>query len=493
MIKHIFLKLQKVTFYNIIFYAILLTAILTVTFKVTSAGYTPIHFMLFLGIFIMICFLSLIWFINGESFVIFYIICIPIIPLYQDFLQSEGRKTDINIKVLFLEVLFLFFLIVLYLIKKNTNIETGHKNDFRIFNHLMFIWIISNLISLLFSINIYRSFMMFLIGILGPALIFYLIANKTKVNYKMLQFLILSLFASGSMYLSITLFMSFRQIMQIGKFVQVIGMSNYGTNDTIGVISFIIPLMFLSYNYYSSFSQSNAFNKIFRFVLFAFKVFSITWIMFSISRWGYATFLVTILLVILFDRGNLKIYQLILFAISLYYIIFFFRETTELIIRRFTHTNLFTLKSVYQASITDLRLDIWRNAWACFKDHIVFGVGLSNHILISPMRFTTAHNMFLNILVERGIFIFIIFLGIIAYFYKSVFKFMRNSKNYRLRRLSKFLAFSITIFLFWTLMGTDLIISTGYISAVKAHYFSFILALQFYIMKLDSLSPENTI
>lgn len=493
LIKQIFLKLQKVTFYNIIFYIILLTAILIITFKVASSGYTLIYFFLFLGIFVIVCFLSLIWFIDGEKFVIFYVICIPIIPLYQNFFPSEGRRTDINIEILFLEVLFLFALIVLYLIKKNTNIKTGYKNDFRVFNHLIFIWIVLNLISLLFSINVCRSFMMFLIGILGPALIFYLIANKIKVNYKMLYFLILSLFASGTMYVLIGLFKNFRQLTQIGEFIRITLRGNYGTNETIGAISFMIPLMFLSYSYYFSFSQSNVFNKIFRFVLFAFRVFSITWILFSVSRWGYATFLLTILLVILFDRGNLKIYQLIPFAISLFFIFSFFRETTELIIRRFTHTNLFTLESVYQASITNLRLGIWRNAWECFKEHIVFGIGLGNHLIISPMGYTTAHNMFLNILVERGIFVCIIFLGITVYFYKSAFKFMRNSKNYRLRRLSKFLTFSITIFLFWTLVGTDLIIATGYISAIKAHYFNFILGLQFYIMKLDSLNPENTI
>ena len=155
MIKQIFPKLQKITFYNIIFYAILLTAILTVTFKVTSAGYTPIHFMLFLGIFIIVCFLGLNFFIDNERFIAFYIICIPIISLYQDFLPSNGRRIDVNIKVLSLDLIFLFALIVLYLIKKNINIETCYKNDFINFKYLIFIWIVLNLVSLLFSINFY--------------------------------------------------------------------------------------------------------------------------------------------------------------------------------------------------------------------------------------------------------------------------------------------------------------------------------------------------
>ena len=491
MIKQIFLKSEKINFYNIIFYTILLTTMLTVTFKATSSEHTLVGLLLFPVIFITICFLSLIFFIDREKFVAYYIICIPIIPLYQDFLPSK-RWSDISIEILFLEMLFLSALIVLYLTKKNINIETDYKNDFKIFNYLIFTWIVLNLASLLFSIDIYRSIKMFLIGILSPAFVFYLIANKTKVNYKTFYFLIFSLFASGIVFMLIASYIGFKQSREIGEFIRLTGKNIYGSNSLIGTISFILPLMFLSNNYYLNFSQSNI-SKIFGFVLFAFRVFSIIWILFAVSRWGYATFFVTVLLVILFDRNNLKYYWIIFLAIITFCAFFFFQETTKMIINRFTNTNYFTLEAVYKITLTNQRWDIWRNAWEYFKGHIVFGIGLGNHYIISQFGYTTAHNMFLNVLVERGILVFIILLGIVIYFYKTVFNFRKKAKNYKLRRFSLFLAFSITTFLFWSLTGTDLIQSTGYISAIKAYYFSFILALQFYIMKLDSLNPENTI
>ena len=285
-------------------------------------------------------------------------------------------------------------------------------------------------------------------------------------------------------------YIGFKQSAEIGEFYRLTGKNIYGSNSLIGTISFIMPLMFLNDRYYLNLFKDNI-SKIFGFMLFFFRVLSIIWIFFAMSRWGYATFIVIVSLVILFDRNNLKIYWILFLVIISFYGFIFFEDTTKMIVYRFTQTDYFTFKSAYKILLTDQRWDIWINAWEYFKDHIIFGIGLSNHYIISQFGYTTAHNMFLNVLVERGIIVFITLLGIIAYFYKTVYKFRKKTKNYKLRRFSLFLVFSMTAFLFWSLTGTDLIQSTGYISAIKAHYFSFILALQIYIMKLDSLNLEN--
>lgn len=445
----------------------------------------------FLAISAMVLFLMLIWLISNEHFVGFFILSLPLTPLFQTLLPHEVRN-DLGIEIFILEGLFAGALLILWLIKKNIQPPPEYQKDFTAFKVIMSIWIGLNLLSALFSMNIYRSSMLLLIGVVEPTLVFFLIANKTRVSHKMLLFVLLSLI--GSVMVLILLGFAFKFVLAMKTGVADImllrGGDIYGSNAVIGAIAFLLPLMFLGSNYWRDYWPKSA-SKVFRAVFLLFLPLSISWIITASSRWGYVTFATALVLVLLYDRGYSKRRWIIPLTAVLVFFLLFAEPIREIITYRFTYGQPFTWEYILQVARKDARWEIWQNAWDYFKNNSVVGVGLGNHVAISPQRFTTAHNIFLNMLVERGILVSIAFLAIIAFFYKLNAKFRRKAKDSQLRRLSLFLDLGMVTFLVWALAGGDFIQSGWFISAIPAHYFSAMLGLQLYIIKLDCLDKRE--
>lgn len=439
---------------------------------------------IFIVLFAVYCILTLSFFIYKEIYIGFLIIFLPIIPLFQKLLPYKGRIT-FDIFDLSLELFFVFTLIILFLFKKGIYINSQYKNIFKNFNYLIMLWIIWNLFSVFFSINIYRSFLLFIIGVLGPAFVFYIITNKTKVNYNMLKIFLLSLLCSGIVALLVGFYIKFRYLFVFDKTADLIDLRAYGSNATIGIISFILPLIFIE-----KIGDDNKF--IIKSMLMIFRILSILWIMIALSRWGYFVFFATVMLVLILDRSNSKKYYYFCIVVLIVVLSFVFFDTiNELIIYRFTGSDVFKIEYIIGHTVESERWGIWENAFTYVKKNLLFGIGIGNHVLISPHEYTTAHNMFINILLERGILVWLTFIGIIIFFYRICFKFRKLSNNCQLKRISLMLSIGVTIFIIWTLNGGSLLQSTGNISALRSYYFFYILALQLYIIKLDTIGKEN--
>jgi len=442
----------------------------------------------FLAISAMVLFLILIWLTNSEQFVSFFILSLPLIPLFQALLPHD-MQNDLGIDVFLLEMFLGAILLILWLTKKSIRLSTiEYQKDFEAFKTIISIWVFLNLLPTLFSMDIYRSSILFFIGVLEPALVFFLIANKTQVSRKMLFSLLLSLIGSGMVLVLLGFAFKFVAAARTGVDILLLREGDiYGSNAVIGALAFILPLVFMGSRHWRSYWPQSAFN-IFRIILLLFTLLSLIWIITALSRWGYVTFLVAFALAVFFDRGHSKLrWAVPLTSALLLFMLFFPEHIREVIVYRFTQGQPLTWESILQVARADARWDIWQNAWDYFKDNVVVGVGLGNHFAISPQQFTTAHNIFLNMLVERGILVSIVFGAVIAFFYKLNFQFRRKAKDQNLRRLSLFLGIGMTTFLIWALAGNDLIQARGFISAIPAHYFSVILGLQLYIIKLDCL------
>lgn len=334
--------------------------------------------------------------------------------------------------------------------------------------------------------------MLFLIGVVEPALVFFLIADKTRVSYRMLPFLLLGLI--GSVMILIILGFAFKFVLAtktgVADIIWLRGGDIYGSNAVIGAISFLLPLVLMGSRYWHDYLPKSTF-KIFRAIFLLFTLLGISWIITASSRWGYITFVTALVLVLLSDRGYSKLRWLIPLTAVLVFIVFFSAQIREMITYRFTYGQPFVWEYILQVAREDARWGIWQNAWDYFKSNTVVGIGLGNHFAISPQQFTTAHNIFLNMLVERGIVVSTAFLAIIAFFAKLNFKFRREAKDPTLRRLSLCLGLGVVTFLVWALAGGDFIQSRWFISAIPAHYFSAILGLQLYIIKLDCLNKSE--
>lgn len=473
--------------------AILGIAIALVVVSIVPA-LSNLEVLAFLAISAMALFLILIWLINNEQFVSFFILSLPLIPLFQALLPRNVQN-DLGIEVFLLEMLLGGVLSILWLTKRNIGFSTTkYQKDFEAFKAIISIWVGLNLLPTVFSMDTYRSLMLFLIGVLEPVLVFFLIANKTRVSHKMLLFLLLSLIGSGMILILLGFAFKFVAAARTGVDILLLREGDiYGSNAVIGAIAFILPLVFMGSGHWRGYWPQSAFN-IFRAVFLLFTLLSIIWIITALSRWGYVTFATAFALVLFFDRGYPKLRWTILLTAALLLFIMFFsfsEHIREVITYRFTYGQPLSWEYILQVAREDARWDIWQNAWDYFKDNIVVGVGLGNHFAISPQQFTTAHNIFLNILVERGILVSIAFGAIIAFFYRLNFKFRRKAKDQNLRRLSLFLGIGMMTFLVWALTGGDFIQARGFISAIPAHYFSVILGLQLYIIKLDCLNIET--
>jgi len=83
---------------------------------------------------------------------------------------------------------------------------------------------------------------------------------------------------------------------------------------------------------------------------------------------------------------------------------------------RFTGKDHFSLTDTQYRGFQDLRFILWHNAWNIFLDHWLTGVGLGN--IRSVMQQTIgidfdSHQLFLDILSEQGIIVFLVFISLV--------------------------------------------------------------------------------
>lgn len=485
MIKHDHYYLKNENNINFTVSGIILSVSIII-FSIYTSYYlsTFIHILILITIIILLCFLILELFTGNELLIGFLIIFLAIAPSYQKMFPYNGF-VYFDIFDISLELFFVFILIILFLSKKVIYIKTRYKKILKGFNYIIILWIITNIFSTLFSIDIYRSFLLFIIGVLGPAFVFYIITSKTKVNYRIFNFLLLSLISSGIVTLLYGFFIRFRYQYIYNIEATLNDLRTFGSNSEIGVISFVMPFIFVN----TIESDNKYVNKL---VLSTFRILSIWWIIVALSRWGYFTFFIAFILTFFLDRGNNKKYYYFIIFFLIFVLLFTFSNNIiEMIIYRFSGGDIFKIDYIIGKTIEDLRWQIWENAFKVIKKNIFFGVGIGNHPIISPLGTTSAHNMFINILVERGILTCLIFIGIIIFFYRACFKFRKLSNNYQLKKISLMLSLGITTFIIWSLIGGPLIISTIYIYTLRSYYFFYIIALQLYIIKLDAITGSK--
>ncbi len=99
------------------------------------------------------------------------------------------------------------------------------------------------------------------------------------------------------------------------------------------------------------------------------------------------------------------------------------------------------------------RIEIWRETLASIEKHPMFGVGIGNFTSVigknisAAKKGASAHNLFLDIFAETGIFGLIAFLAIFCEIFKTAFLIYKNSAD----KSYGFFALSAGIYLFWIL------------------------------------------
>lgn len=209
-------------------------------------------------------------------------------------------------------------------------------------------------------------------------------------------------------------------------------------------------------------------------------------------RWGAATMLFAAVLVLSFTRG---IWLAMLAALAVFAILYLRRVqwflgaalAVVLAVAFLSPSAVMTrVRSIGELDTNVERLLLWETTWNMLRDHPVLGVGVGNYRSVQddyireevdlPMTRTHAHNIWLQIAVERGV------LGLLAFLWLAVAVFkeaisglrrMRSAGGYRFALLAGSLAAvtgfyldglfqnnfgdSVVVTFFWVVVGIILV------------------------------------
>ncbi|NTU70144.1 O-antigen ligase family protein [bacterium] len=83
---------------------------------------------------------------------------------------------------------------------------------------------------------------------------------------------------------------------------------------------------------------------------------------------------------------------------------------SDFVIQRFFGNEI----SVIERVQNDPRLIMWEVATGIVKNNLWSGIGIANFQLLNPLGLSNCHNLYLSILNERGLFVLIAFILIMA-------------------------------------------------------------------------------
>ena len=108
-------------------------------------------------------------------------------------------------------------------------------------------------------------------------------------------------------------------------------------------------------------------------------------------------------------------------------------------------------------------------------ENLLTGIGISNFIFINDFAFSNAHNIFLNILIERGIFIWILF---IYFIYKLITGLNSCSRLNPKLHFFQLLKYGVLGYFAIGLTGNDLFISSGFVNSWPMYFLILIYVIQ---------------
>lgn len=327
----------------------------------------------------------------------------------------------------------------------------GYKPKFNIY---IFLLLIFHVFNVLFSINQQNSLAIFLVSIILPLLF-----------YKGLTSLGLKFFDDDnnilkSIYLSIILFFSIGLLMFNNSGLQAsdIGINRVGgsiwlSNVSTQVLAVFFPL-FLIKNNIKLINYIRTIGLVLYFVL----------LIISVSRTALVVYAIMAILFMLNSKNKIFfIFIGLVGLLSFYYILisYFNIDILEMYGSRFERTG--TIASTIES---DARANVFSEALSSFgKSNQFLGSGISTFNLLNSAGFSNAHNIFLNILVERGI----IGLGLFLVFLYIIFKrksYLLNSLKLSDLERKIITGFKIGIigYLLVGLTGNDLFVNSGFIN-----------------------------
>jgi len=356
---------------------------------------------------------------------------------------------------------------LMLLVKSNSKFN---YEFWRPLNNFIFIIFLFHMLNISLSNNFGNSLVIGIVSILGPALFYVLLLRLPSDLFRDNSKLILIIFVSTLLFLGIGVMM-YRNTIKGAIVLDLLYNRTAGglwlSNISTQILALFFPFIFTNVKF--------RFSNILKLLLLGgFVILLVV----SISRTALVVYSIMILLVF---RKHSKKYQFIILGVLILAGVYVFADSVldiniyELYAGRFD-TNFSFTRTIEE----DTRLKIYAESAELFVKDPIVGSGISTFSDLNRNGFSNAHNMFINILVERG-FIGLTLVLIFLYYWSKINKLGRKlitdrtSEDYNFFRLAKI---GFLGFLLIGLTGNDLFVNSGFVNGWATYILLFLLAIQ---------------
>ena len=335
-------------------------------------------------------------------------------------------------------------------------------------NRFIVVVCVFHIFNVLFSANIYNSIALTIVGIIGPIIFFYIILSLPRHFFHQNHNLTRTILVSSIGFLTIGLFM---YLHSIGKNINLntnilrtgglLWLSNISTQ----VLAFFFPFIF-----YPLKTKNSFLIRITAIVLF------LVLIVVSMSRTALAVYSIMIFTILLKQKNR---FQFIFLGVTIIMMALYLTEIWfEINIVELYSNRFFRTGDTMQTIQDDARLKIYLESLEIIEGREMMGTGISTFGDLNKMGWSNAHNIFINILVERGLIGLILFVGFIIFYFKNIVKEYKNLNQNNAESLFIYLiGVGLLGFILIGMTGNDLFLNSGFITGWPMYISLFLLAI----------------
>lgn len=336
------------------------------------------------------------------------------------------------------------------------------------FSRYIFFLILFQIFNVLFSENISNSVAISIVAIVGPVLFFYVVMRIPERIFMNNEALVQVISGGIICFLLIGIVMYGNTVQNLDILddaaINRTGGGLWLSNVSTQILALLFPFVFFKINYKYAWAM-----KVSALILF------VVLLSISMSRTGLVVYVIMLLLI--FRKSRKKFLFIALGIPLLLLTLNYLGNTFQVDIIELYSVRFFGDGNAFDTTESDARFQIYNEAFEIVKGREFLGTGISTFHDLNTSGFSNAHNIFINIFVERGI----IGLGFIAVFFYFMFRINVNRLINPLasneRDFFTFMKIGLLGFLLIGLTGNDLFLNSGFINGWPTYIIVFLLVI----------------
>ncbi|MCJ8152360.1 O-antigen ligase family protein [Chryseobacterium sp. SSA4.19] len=333
------------------------------------------------------------------------------------------------------------------------------KNKSHLSNHFIFFFtiIMFHLLNVIFSIDVQNSAALFIVSVIIPILLYLTLMSLGENFFGNNSNVLFSIYLGIITFISIGLVM-YNKTSSGGADVEE-GFNRTGgglwlSNVSTQVLALFFPLLLIK----------NPVKKLNIFRIIALILF---FVLLTVSLSRTALFVYAFMMLFFLLKAKNKMLLVtggMLFLVVSYYVL---SAKLNFDLIEMYETRFHGKGSVAETIEGDGRISIYGEALEVFKNSNIFlGNGISSFNHINKMGFSNAHNIYINILVERGLIGIAFLVGMLVYIFRKIGRLKRTFNLSEIdKRILNSLRLGLIGFFLIGMTGNDLFINSGFVNS----------------------------